>query len=481
MLVTSYASTAVLLATGMGSIFPVVRMSYPGQEAKANDLMTFPALFMGIGNFISMPLALSVGRRPVFLGSVLLLAITALWCALSDSLISHITGRNFLSMAAGQSEALVPMMVQEIFFLHERGTKISWFISIQNVLSAGFAMATTYMVASWGWRWWYGFFSVINGLLFIVAWFWVSETGYDRSASDLLGHPREEEVTKVGVDVKHIEAVDGVRFTTFSSAQRPHARWSVRDLRLITKRNQDWSQVVTFYKHFALGFLLPAMLWNLLVNGAYLGLYVFQASTFAQVLLAPPYSFAFTSLGYVQAAQVLVTVVFLPLLGYGGDWVIKFMSKRNNGIFEPEYRLLPLAGPTIVAVISAVMYGQAAANPTDYSWGTVAVTYNATFFGFLGANIVGITYAIDSFPTRAGPLLVVICAGRGLISFGLAYSVLPAITAMGYDGAMVVEATIAGGLTLLAIPVYIWGAKLRLLADRWFQFGSSATKPSEQA
>jgi hypothetical protein len=223
------------------------------------------------------------------------------------------------------------------------------------------------------------------------------------------------------------------------------------------------------------------MFWTLLVNGAYLGLYVFQASTFAQVLLAPPYSFAYTSLGYVQAAQVIVTAVFLPLLGYGGDWIIKFMSKRNGGVFQPEYRLIPLAGPAIVAVICAVMYGQAAANPTQYSWGTVAVTYNATFFGFLGANIVGITYAIDSFPTRAGALLVVICAGRGLISFGLAYSVLPAIAAIGYDGAVIFEAAIAGGLTLGVIPVYIWGPKLRQLSDRWFDFGSSASKPSEAA
>jgi hypothetical protein len=465
----------------MGSIFPVVRASYPGQEARANDLMTFPTLFMGLGNFISMPLALSIGRRPVFLASVLLLAISGMWCALSTSLGSHIAGRNILAMAAGQSEALVPMMVQEIFFLHERGTMISWFISLQNVISCGFAMATTYMVADWGWRWWYGFFSVVNGVLFVVSWIWVSETGFERSSTDFVGQ-NSPEVTKLGTDSKHIETVGKVPVAAVSVSERPRATaWSVRDLRPITKPNRDWSQMITFYKHFAQSFALPAMVWILLVNGAYLGLYVFQASTFAQVLLAPPYSFAYTSLGYVQAAQVVVTVVFLPLLGYGGDWVITFLSKRNNGVFEPEFRLIPLAAPSIVAVICAVMYGQAASNPTAYSWATVAVTYNATFFGFLGANIVGITYAIDSFPMRAGPLLVVICAGRGLISFGLAYATLPAITAIGYDGVMIAEAAIAGGLTLLVVPVYIWGAKLRLLANRWFRFGDSATKPSEAA
>lgn len=423
---------------------------------------------MGLGNLISVPLALSVGRRPVFLVSLLLLAASGLWCALSKSLESHIAGRDILSLAAGQSEALAPLMIQEIFFLHERGRKLSWFISIQNVVSAGFAMATTYMAASWGWRWWYGFFSAVNLVLLVVSFLLVSETRYDRPTTASSADAVEDSVMsgEKYAEVAHLDSITEEQY--HDSGDFVSAPWTWQHSLKLFGRKVEWSEILLFYKHCAQGFCIPSILWLLLLNGAFLGLYIFQASTFATVLLSPPYSFAFASLGYVQAAQVAVTAVFLPLLGYGGDFVIRYWSRRNKGVYEPEYRLISLIIPAAVGIICAVMYGQAAANPYQYHWASVAVTYNATFFGFLGANIVGITYAIDSFPTRAGAFLVVICAGRGLISFGLAYAVLPTISAIGYDGAMIAEAAICAGFSALGIAVYFLGRRIRLLAEKWY-------------
>jgi MFS family permease len=95
----------------MGPIFNNVMASYDNNP-KTSDLMTYPTLFMGIGNLISMPVAMAIGRRPVFLCSALFLVIGSAWCAGSQSLGSHIAGRDILSMAAGQSEALCPLIIQ---------------------------------------------------------------------------------------------------------------------------------------------------------------------------------------------------------------------------------------------------------------------------------------------------------------------------------------------------------------------------------
>lgn len=148
-LVAAYSCTAVVLATGMGPIFSMITAYYPGQELRATDLMTYPTLFMGLGNLMTMPMALTIGRRPIFLASMLIMMAGGVWCACSQSLGSHIAGRAVMSLAAGQSEALSPMIVQgefrcrvcwepgtkafaEIYFLHERGRKVAWFIFIQN-------------------------------------------------------------------------------------------------------------------------------------------------------------------------------------------------------------------------------------------------------------------------------------------------------------------------------------------------------------
>ena len=116
-----------------GAVTPVLMQMYPASEAnRVTDLLTYPTLFMGIGNLIAMPLCVAIGRRPVFLETLILCIASAIWCANAKSLSSHIAGRDIFSLAAGQSEALAPMIVQEIFFLHERGRAVAWFVGIET-------------------------------------------------------------------------------------------------------------------------------------------------------------------------------------------------------------------------------------------------------------------------------------------------------------------------------------------------------------
>lgn len=70
-----------------------------------------PSLFMGIGNMISMPLALAVGRRPVFLGSCVIQVVSLILCATNQGYAWHFAARCILGLAAGQSEALCPLMI----------------------------------------------------------------------------------------------------------------------------------------------------------------------------------------------------------------------------------------------------------------------------------------------------------------------------------------------------------------------------------
>jgi hypothetical protein len=159
--------------------------------------------------------------------------------------------------------------------------------------------------------------------------------------------------------------------------------------------------------------------------------------------------------------------VALPLLGYGSDWLIKRAAKRNGGVHEPEIRLLPLVFPPILRVISAVHYGQAGANPENYNW-FIFPFMNGTFnFCFAGCKIAAITYILDSYSARASPVLVVICAFRGFVSFGVRYGVANFTDTAGHDGSF----GIYGGLTaalggLLRIPEFFFEKKIRMFTGR---------------
>jgi len=101
---------------------------------------------------------------------------------------------------------------------------------------------------------------------------------------------------------------------------------------------------------------------------------------------------------------------------------------------------------------------------------SIVAPYHLGFLAFLGCNITAIAYCVDSFPRKAGPLLLVICAGRGFISFGLSYSTVPAITSLGYDGAMNILAIVSGVLAALVIPAYFTGRYFRkMFTNRVFK------------
>lgn len=109
------SSLGLSLLSGLGALLPYYEPEYIRQGAtqfQISALLTYPPLVMGFSNLISMPVAMAIGRRPVFLFSVLLLVVAAFVCAHTNDLPSHLACQLVIAFAAGNSEALVPLMVQ---------------------------------------------------------------------------------------------------------------------------------------------------------------------------------------------------------------------------------------------------------------------------------------------------------------------------------------------------------------------------------
>lgn len=190
---------------------------------------------------------------------------------------------------------------------------------------------------------------------------------------------------------------------------------------------------------------------------------------------AAPYSWSSSVVSFALTGQIVVAFLALPLLGRGSDWIIQYFARRNGGIHKPEYRLIPLIIPVIVGTLASILYGQAAAHPERFHWFAIVFSINAYYFGFVGANQVGITYALDAYPTRSGPVLVIICAMRGVISFGTSYGVTPFVNSIGYDGAFGVYGGLTAALGAVGIFVFIWGTQIRAMVAKWAVAETSAT------
>jgi hypothetical protein len=171
--------------------------------------------------------------------------------------------------------------------------------------------------------------------------------------------------------------------------------------------------------------------------------------------------------GFSQAGQIVVGFLCVPLLGHGSDWGIKKLSARNGGIHQPENRLIILIIPVIVGTIACILYGQGGSHGDRIQWFSIIFGNAAQYFSFVGASITAMTYSLDAYPQRAAPVLVLICAMRGIIQFGVSYGIVPFVNRCGYDGTY----GIFGGLTLffgaLGIPMFIYGGRIRAYTAKY--------------
>jgi hypothetical protein len=83
-----------------------------------------------------------------------------------------------------------------------------------------------------------------------------------------------------------------------------------------------------------------AAFWTILITGAVTSFYVAIAYTIAQ-LFSPPLCLLTTAqIGYMSLGPFIGGTVGTVAVALAVDRLAIWMAKRNNGVFEPEFRLV---------------------------------------------------------------------------------------------------------------------------------------------
>ena len=96
--------------------------SFEADVAKTAFFITTTPFTQGVGQLLWIPFIVKYGRRPVIVVSFTLFTLTCIWCAIATSYASELAGRIFMGFAAGAIECAAPLLVADVFFLHERGS-----------------------------------------------------------------------------------------------------------------------------------------------------------------------------------------------------------------------------------------------------------------------------------------------------------------------------------------------------------------------
>ncbi|RYP84312.1 hypothetical protein DL769_001227 [Monosporascus sp. CRB-8-3] len=112
---------------GPGPHITVWSETFNVSQAKASELISYPNLAYGFGSLVLVPMYMKFGRRPVMLGSMLIFIVGLIGAAQANTYDALMVARVIHCFGSGVCEALPVQLVNDIFFLHERGKYLGFY------------------------------------------------------------------------------------------------------------------------------------------------------------------------------------------------------------------------------------------------------------------------------------------------------------------------------------------------------------------
>jgi hypothetical protein len=138
----------------------------------------------------------------------------------------------------------------------------------------------------------------------------------------------------------------------------------------------------------------------------------------SQAFSAPPYNYSSQTVGLFNLAVLVGAVIGLFTNGPFSDWIAAYLTRRNQGIREPEMRLPAMIPYVLVLILGSVI--TAVGYDEHWPWQPIVVIGYAC----LGMQVAALpsiasTYAIDSYKPVTGSLFVAITVNKNVWGYGV--------------------------------------------------------------
>ena len=284
--------------------------------------------------------------------------------------------------------------------------------------------------------------------------------GCNDSVPQRAGEPDPEKA-----DAERAAAHTGTDYTAALREQPPQT--FTQQLRPYHGRlNPDnWFEVLL--RPFVL-FSYPAILWSSAVYSCSVGWLIVISEALAMIYQESArggYSFTPLQTGLVYISPFIGGLLGTAVAGRVSDIVVKAMSRRNGGLYEPEFRLVMGIPILITTVMGLIGFGWSA-EERDH-WIVPTVFFGIISFGCSLGSTTSITFCVDSYRQYAGEALVTLNFSKNIFH-GLVFSLFFTHW-MSEDGSKTVfmwTGIIQLVLMLTTIPLYIYGKRLRMWTVR---------------
>lgn len=430
------AATSNSASAAQDSLNEAYGISYDAMNTGAGVLF----IFIGWSCIFMAPASSLYGRRITYIFCILCGTLGSVWFALSKRTADTIWSQAFVGISEACAEAQVQQSLSDIFFQHQLGSVLTVYILATSVGSFLGPLIAHIISLHQSFRWvgWWG--AIISAVTLVVILLACEETVFDRSkysavyeSEAAMGRVREEEVIEKTmeeeekekerekeeeadnefdenmmtseahsnfrlshVDQKSENVVDEIDVEANNEKLVPY----MKRIAVITPASyleglglkQYVQRFVIYFKVFTFPAVwLSGVLWGL--QDAYMTFFLTTQDTYFS---SPPWNKSQTGVATMNVATLIGAVVGCLMSGILSDYHVLWLAKRNNGVYEPEYRLWLLFITLIISPVGLIMFG--VGSERQWPWQVIYVGLGFIGFGWGSIGDTAMSYLMDAYP-----------------------------------------------------------------------------------
>lgn len=202
--------------------------------------------------------------------------------------------------------------------------------------------------------------------------------------------------------------------------------------------------------------LYPAVIWAFLLGGCWSTWNAAVIIILSQLFSTPPNLFSPSELGYIYTFPFIGSIIAYFLGSLAADSTAKSAARRNNGLFEPEYRQWLMIPAFFVGIPGLFAFGYYATE-RDITWVLVSFIYGLIVFATVFSSASAYAYILDSHQNLSVEVSVAYVMLRNFFWFGASYFMPTWLETSGAPKTFYIMAGIQAGITLISISAYFYG------------------------
>ncbi|KAI5955778.1 hypothetical protein KGF54_001280 [Candida jiufengensis] len=471
-----------ILAAGMSTLViefkkPLTTISY---------LVGGFMLSLGCGSVIASPTAVLYGKRLVYIAGTFIFMMGAIWGGVAKNFGNLMGARVLTGIGASPTECLPSSTIAEIYFAHERAYRIGLYTMLmlggKNIIPLLSGLVFQYLDRHW--LFWilamFLGFTLVMIVLFVPDTFWdrspkpskrsIQETQLARSVASY--HPPSQRPNAFAYRTQSRNSLTSSIATNEQDDEKPVGLTEVtqeekkhsylHSIKIYKGRYTKDSWWMVALRPFVL-YTYPHVLFGSLTYALAVVWLIVISETISEIFRHPPYNYDQQTVGLFYISPFVGGILGSLSCGLISDRLSRFLVSKNRGVYEPEFRLFMIIPSTFFIAIGLMGYGWS--STVENPWIAPIIFFGAMSFGSSMASTTAITFAVDSYKMFAAETLVSFNFLKNFLGFCFSLFNNKYADSQGYKDAYVTYGGIQLFVSLFAIPLYVYGKKIRRWTD----------------